>query len=329
MAKKPTLVEINGRTYNADTGRMVTNGAISHKQMKSTPQVIDGFAAPHRTRKRPADAAKVHQAPQKTKKLHPTAAKQAKVNLVKKAAAKVAASDVKYAKQADISKKVDSRRAARAKMSAKSSKVQKFSKTETKPVETNQQPAKLVKAPAPQPVKENRRAPEVEQEEAPSQSLFARWRQERPRLLPTVAGVGAILLLVGWVTYMNLPNMALRVAASRAGFEATLPGYKPSGFNLSGPIAYSPGQIALNFSTNSDDRAFQLTQRESTWDSQSLLDNFVVRENKRYVTFQESGLTVYVYDDSNATWVDKGIWYTIEGDSLLSSEQLLKIATSL
>ena len=154
-------------------------------------------------------------------------------------------------------------------------------------------------------------------------------REARPKLLPTAAGVAATLLLVGYVTYLNLPNMALRVAASRAGFEASLPGYKPTGFKLDGPIAYAPGQIALNFSTSSDERSFQLTQRESTWDSQSLLDNFVVRENKRYITFQEQGLTIYVYDDSNATWVDGGIWYTIEGESLLSSEQLLKIASSL
>jgi hypothetical protein len=45
--------------------------------------------------------------------------------------------------------------------------------------------------------------------------------------------------------------------------------------------------------------------------------------------FQQKGLTIYMYDGSHATWVNQGVWYTIEGDSLLDTEQLLRIATSL
>lgn len=123
--------------------------------------------------------------------------------------------------------------------------------------------------------------------------------------------------------------MALRIASSRAGFQASLPGYSPSGFRFAGPVAYSDGVIELEYASNSDDRAYSLTQKESAWDSQSLLDNYVENRTDDYLTFQERGLTVYVYDGSQATWVDRGIWYTIEGDSNLTTEQLLKIASSL
>ena len=60
-----------------------------------------------------------------------------------------------------------------------------------------------------------------------------------------------------------------------------------------------------------------------------LLDNYVSVSNRDYQTKEEKGRTVYIYDDSNATWVDGGIWYQIEGDSSLSSDQLLNIVASM
>ena len=153
---------------------------------------------------------------------------------------------------------------------------------------------------------------------------------KRPRTVTILATGASVLLLVGYITYLNIPNMALRVAAARAGFEANMPGYRPNGFKFSGPISYSPGQITIKFDSNTDDRSYTITERETNWDSQSLLENFVKSETDLYSTFQERGLTVFIYDGSNAAWVNGGIWYTIAGDaSLLNSEQLLKIASSL
>src|SRR5665811_2332995 len=106
-----------------------------------------------------------------------------------------------------------------------------------------------------------------------------------------------------YITYLNIPNMAMRVAASRAGFEASMPGYNPNGFKFSGPIAYSPGQITIQFSSNTDEREYNITERQTAWDSQGLLDNFVKDETgsaSAHSTFRERGLTVYVYDGSKA-----------------------------
>ena len=139
----------------------------------------------------------------------------------------------------------------------------------------------------------------------------------------------AAVLVVGYVTYLNIPRMTLRVASSRAGFEAQLPSYSPSGFKFSGPVAYAPGQVTLQYKSNTDERAYSILQKQTTWDSETLLDNFVSQETDLYSTYQERGLTVYIYDGSNATWVNGGIWYTVSGESLLTSEQILKIAASL
>ena len=139
----------------------------------------------------------------------------------------------------------------------------------------------------------------------------------------------SVLLLSGYVAYLNAPNISLRVAANRAGIEAELPDYTPSGFGLSGPVEYSQGQVVLNFATKSDQRNFQIKQEASPWDSESLRENAVANETSDYQTVERRGLTIYIFNESNATWVNQGIRYTLTGNSQLSDDQITNIATSL
>lgn len=138
-----------------------------------------------------------------------------------------------------------------------------------------------------------------------------------------------IIILGGFVLYQNIPNLSMRIASSRAGFSANMPAYKPSGFSMSGPVEYGPGKVKISFSSNSDQRSFSLTQQVSNWNSAALVDNYMVASNKQYQTFDDNGKTIYIYDSSNATWVSGGVWYQIEGNSSLNSDQLLKIANSI
>lgn len=137
------------------------------------------------------------------------------------------------------------------------------------------------------------------------------------------------LLLGGLYAYQNVPKLAMRVAASRAGFDATLPSYNPSGFSFNGPVQYSSGQVVVDFKSNTDDREYKVTQQTSNWSSDSLLSNFVASEGRQYQTYQDRGRTIYIYDNNNATWVNGGVWYQIEGKSELTTDQLVRIATSL
>jgi hypothetical protein len=138
-----------------------------------------------------------------------------------------------------------------------------------------------------------------------------------------------VLLIAGFFTYQNIPGLTMRLAAARSGVQGSLPSYQPAGFSLNGSIAYKPGQITINYKSNSDDRNFKISQSTSSWDSQSLLDNYVAVERRDYQTVQDKGKTVYIYEGNNATWVDGGIWYRVEGESSLNSDQLLHIAASL
>lgn len=147
------------------------------------------------------------------------------------------------------------------------------------------------------------------------------------------ANIGAITLIVivlgGFIAYQNLPNIAMHMAVAKAGVHAMLPGYQPSGFALNRHIQARPGQVVISFKSNSDDRNFKITQSASDWNSQTLLDNYVAASGQPYQRInQNNGKTVFIYGSANASWVDGGVWYKVEGNSSLTNDQLLKIANS-
>lgn len=166
--------------------------------------------------------------------------------------------------------------------------------------------------------------------ELPSRrSRLAKKLRVSPRAASMMTGIAAVLVIAGFFLQQNLPQMAVYLASARAGVEAKMPGYKPAGFSLSGPIEYSSGQIALSYHSNSDDRNYKVIQKKSDWNSQALLDNFITASGKDYQTFQDKGKTIYIYDDNSATWVSGGVWFQVEGASSLNSDQLLRIASGL
>lgn len=142
------------------------------------------------------------------------------------------------------------------------------------------------------------------------------------------SGITAAFLLVGFVTYLNLPNINIKFAGMQAGFSASIPSYNPSGYSFNGPINYEAGKVIVNFKSNTDERAYKIKQEVSSWNSQSLQENFLASADKKFTTSQEDGKTIYLYDDGSATWVNGGIWYQVESNSL-SSDQLLNIASSI
>lgn len=151
-----------------------------------------------------------------------------------------------------------------------------------------------------------------------------------PRLSTVATSAAAAVLLFGYITYLNIPNISLRVAASRAGIDAELPEYNPPGFKFEGPVAYSSGEISLKYqASDNNSRSYSLIQKKSNWDSQSLLTNYVEEESSAHEAHSRNGLTIYTLDDTSATWVNAGVWYTINDNAELSSEQLLNIATSI
>lgn len=156
----------------------------------------------------------------------------------------------------------------------------------------------------------------------------------RPRLDLTphtsrvLATSTAVVVMAGYIWLQNYPKFALQSAAGKAGIQASLPGYLPSSYSLAHTDT-APGLITLNFTSPSASDKLVIAQHRTSWDSSSLLDNYVAKNADSYATVQGQGLTIYVFNNNNATWVNRGVWYSIEGASRLSREQILKIAYSL
>lgn len=155
----------------------------------------------------------------------------------------------------------------------------------------------------------------------------------KPRLFGIATVALALLMLGGYITYLNLPNLSMKVAAAHAGFDATYPEYHPDGYSLNGAVAYQPGKsVTLNFVSNGNDNLkYSLVQRASAWDSQAVQDDYVSKVTSALpTTVVKNGLTIYIYGpDNNAAWVNGGILYTISGNSTLSQDQITNIAASM
>ena len=153
----------------------------------------------------------------------------------------------------------------------------------------------------------------------------------KPAIQPAslVAAALAVVVMGGYIWVNNFPKMNIRVAAGKAGFEATLPSFVPNGFSIASNIAYAPGQVTIPLASANRDQSLNVIERSTSWDAASLLDNFVSRQADEYTSVPGQGLTIYLYGENQAAWVNHGIWYTIEGAHHLGRDQLLKLAYSL
>ena len=158
--------------------------------------------------------------------------------------------------------------------------------------------------------------------------LKAKLHAKHPRFGSALAGIAAVVMLGGYLTYINMPGLSMKIAATRANVAATYPSYNPSGYSFNGPVAFSSGEVKVKFKSNTNAYAYTVTEKSSPWDSQALLDNYVAPKNNDYITLQESGLTIYLHDNK-ASWVNGGVLYSVDYESApLSSDQIQKIASS-
>ncbi len=156
--------------------------------------------------------------------------------------------------------------------------------------------------------------------------LIGRFGWARLTLMITCA-ITAVFALVYFISITSA-DMSLRVAASQSGIEASYPDYVPRGYELS-DVTSASGKVAMSF--KSADGVFSITEENSTWDSDALLNDYI-RKNydaDDYSVVVEQGLTIYMGTNWE-TWVNGGILYKLEVRSgSLTKKQLKSIATSL
>ncbi len=138
----------------------------------------------------------------------------------------------------------------------------------------------------------------------------------------------AVLIMGGYIWLQNYPKLAIQAADARSGVAASLPAYLPSTYNLASTNV-APGLVTLKFTSPSETNELTIAQQRTDWDPSSLLANYIAKTTDDYAAIQGQGLTIYMFGQNQATWVNGGIWFSIDGASRLSRDDILKIAYSL
>jgi len=358
VGQQENTITLNGNVYNAKTGTVI-DGVIKAPKRRPISDFGRGSNVPFHKPVQPkpdahhklaGTARDKHRSPEHTKTLMRSVVKKPHHTKVSKPAIKLP-DPVKVlpAEQID-SKKID-----HAKSVPKSHLISRFSPITTPkfvkksaPLHVKAHPSTNISHHQSSPINDIVFAPETPVDDLLSNALDnAKSHEQTPpkrvgrihkltkkistksKFINVTAVLLSSLVVVGFIAYQNVPNISIRLASAKTGVHASLPDYKPAGFTLGRSVQTSPGQVVISFRSNSDDRNFSIAQSTSNWNSDTLRDNFVASAGQQYQRITTTnGKTVYVYGDSNATWVDGGVWYKIEGNSALSSSQLLKIASS-
>ena len=237
---------------------------------------------------------------------------------------------------------IDPKLAKRARSFKLSPKVSRFGATVRqadpsspylKPQQVTEAKLKAIAKPATESLLERAVAKATSHEQPPlSRKELKALHGKRP-LKGRVAGYSAIgltaLVVLGYVVYANIPTVMVKVASVRAGFAASLPSYRPSGFSLAN-VGYQPGTVSFDFKSNIDNRKFAITEHSSNWDSATLVSSVVIpTEGHNYKKVLIDGQQVYFFGNDQAAWVSNGVWYQVQGNGSLSTNQIIKFATTL
>jgi len=154
--------------------------------------------------------------------------------------------------------------------------------------------------------------------------FLGRWRG-----LKLLVALVIVLLIAGFVAWRELPQLSVRLAAARTHVEASVPSYKPTGYNLISPAAAQNGAVLLKYKAADSSQSFDISQKSSNMTSVSLAQT-IVPAGSQIQTSQVAGNTVYIYGQNNdAAWVNNGVLYTISNHAKLSSDEIIKIVQGL
>lgn len=153
-----------------------------------------------------------------------------------------------------------------------------------------------------------------------------RSHRRQKKIAGVFASIAMLAALSGFIFWQNRADIELQLASARSGVPASMPAYKPTGYAVKG-MTYSPGTVTIGFRSSAN--SFNVVQKTSNWDSETLLQNYVATSGQAYNAYSAAGRTVYVYGNDNATWVNGGIWYQINDQGQLSKDQLVNLATSM
>ncbi len=363
VGKKQNFIEINDQRYDAQTGQLLSSAKDVQANTNAIAKSVHHNQPDHRPKKNAAPSRQTNHHHKATSQpihdiqrpIHPVKphAPQTAVTLMRKAVSKPSTAPKRHlrahhpaaqgqppVRPAVIPKipaaAVDISRLKHAQRTPQSKKVFRFKDTPrpvlelpVAPGSTSSRPLRQTSAneTSPSQPKTTRDVLQIALKQADSHAAVPRPPRRKLRINGLTGVIAGVVILMGFILVQSIPSIQVRVASAKAGFNAGLPGYRPAGFSL-GDLSYSAGVVGLNFRSNSDNRSYSVTEKQSNWDSAGLRDTFVSPKGD-YQVVQAAGRTVYLYGANNATWINNGVWYQVHSDGVLSNRQLVSIANSL
>ena len=336
-----SIIEFNGKKYDSRTGRVLSYAPAVRPEPKSFDVIGSGKKIEVKSQAKPHKITREHDIRrhkvEKSKTLMRSSVRRRRHK---------PASEHKPAARVGLYQELRRERARRARHIQKSSAVTKFSKSEAKrraDITFTAKPLPVAAMPAPlREISAHNIANQVEQlagklEDAVQSAeshleVFAgsKIKSRKSRKLAYALASFTSIALIGFAVYQAIPFVQVKMAGNKAGFAATLPGYAPSGYSLEKDLKTDSGIVTMNYSSGADNKNYQITQMPSQWNSDSLLNNYVLPAGSDYERIDQNGRIVYLYDDKkSATWLDDGIWYRLDGANNFSSDQLLRIVQGL
>lgn len=343
MGKNSNIISINGRQYDAISGLPFSAAAhqvVAPAQKSVAPasahQVSHSKGTVHDIIRQPAKHTKHHK-PESSHTLMRHAVSKPGDSLKRRVKARGPVSAVAKQPVASIESKqlvhsVNPHRAQVAKRIPKSPAIQHFTPNASSSFTPVTPAAKPVAHPQPSAHKKDLQTHEIFEQainfaEGHKQPAHrTKKRSTHKKKLAVSAAALSMAVIIGTLAYVNFPYIRFHMAASHAGFSATMPGAKPAGYKLS-QLDAAKGAVALQYSQAG--KQFSITERQSAWNSQALREMFVLGAADKYQTVDAAGRTIYLYGDGNATWVNGGVWYRVESRGALTDQQLIDLAKSL
>ena len=214
-------------------------------------------------------------------------------------------------------------RLERAQKSPRNSSINRFHKHQ------NQSSPNSLYPKLPQPVDHhNHQAPQPKGSAGDNPTVpkrFWLWRLLR-KLYITIPLALVVLIGSGWLVYQQVPQISLQIINLQADFQVNLP-KAPAGFSISGPLTYSNQQALVQLTGG--DESIDINQQASSLDSSSLATQ-LAQEPVDYQTSTLAGRTIFIRQDQRqASWVNKGVLYTLSSNFDLNQQQVFEIAESL
>lgn len=142
-----------------------------------------------------------------------------------------------------------------------------------------------------------------------------------------VMTVIGLALLGVFLWQVNASDIQVKLASLRAGLTASVPGFVPGGWSGAQSLKASEGGVS--YELVKDGKTLKIEQQKSDWDSQAVLEQYVLRRSTDYLALQSQGLTIYMFGDNQAAWVNQGAFYTLSGDHGIEQDDIIRMATSL